>query len=73
MKKQPSAQQIKALQAFAAAHGRNWKHILSTDYWPKAQIWSDGPGGKNMGAILHGIRNEYGPSWLYNEFKLQAK
>ncbi|TBE73839.1 hypothetical protein ELG97_37050 [Rhizobium leguminosarum] len=71
--RQPNAEQIAALEAFAAAHGRKWKDTLSMTYWYNARIWRDGPGGENMGAILHGVRNQFGGSWLYDEFKLPKK
>lgn len=53
-----------ALQAFADAHGRNWKSELSDVYWYNARIWR-GP-EENMGYVLHTIRNNYGPEWLYD-------
>jgi hypothetical protein len=54
-----------ALQAFANRHGRKWKETLSCIYWPNARIWEGGR-TKEDGYILHGIRNNFGPSWLYS-------
>lgn len=53
-----------ALQAFANAHGRKWKSELSDVYWYNARIWNGPVPG--MGNTLHGIRNNYGPSWLFD-------
>lgn len=53
-----------ALQAFADAHGRRWKDELSGVYWYNARIWQGPAAG--MGNVLHAIRNEFGPSWLYD-------
>lgn len=52
-----------ALQAFANKHGRKWKDILSCEYWPNARIWTGG--APNDGYVLHSIRNNFGPEWLY--------
>lgn len=57
---QPTAEEIDALRAFAAAHGRCWKAALR-QRWMKA----------NAPAILHGLRNRLGPSWLVR-FRLPA-
>lgn len=66
----PTPEQIAALQAFAAAHGRKWKSILSEQYWFNARIWHDYTNpDREFGVTLHGIRNQFGPSWLYR-FKL---
>lgn len=70
-------QEIDALKAFAAAHKRkadltpgceNWKDELSMIYWYNARIWRGPVPG--MGNTLHAIRNEFGPTWLYDVFKL---
>lgn len=60
--------ELTALQAFAAEHGRRWKSVLTDVYWYNARIWRAGP-NDCYGYILHGIRNEFGPSWL-DSFKL---
>lgn len=56
-----------ALQAFATAHGRKWREELSMVYWYNARIWQGPKPG--MGNLLHGIRNEFGPTWLYDVYK----
>ncbi len=58
-----------ALQAFADAHGRRWRDELCNVYWYNARIWQ-GP-VPCMGNELHGIRNEFGPSWLYDVCKVK--
>jgi hypothetical protein len=58
-----------ALEAFAKAHGRNrWRETLAMVYWYNARIWIDGA-GKGNGHILHNLRNEFGPTWLYDVYK----
>jgi hypothetical protein len=54
--------EVRALRAFAAAHGRSWKSKLTFDYWMNARLWHGPEAG--MGAALHRLRNAYGPSWL---------
>lgn len=63
-----------ALQAFAKAHGRRWKHELNMTYWYNARIW-DGAAhlGINAGNLLHSLRNEFGPTWLFDTLKLPKK
>ncbi len=65
-----------ALEAFAAAHKRKadrsrgcdtWKEELSMIYWYNARIWNGPVAG--MGTALHQIRNEFGPTWLYDVYK----
>lgn len=65
--------ELAALQAFADAHKRkadrtrgcaDWRDELSMVYWYNARIWTGPVPG--MGATLHAIRNEFGPSWLYD-------
>jgi hypothetical protein len=62
-----------ALAAFAAAHKRkadrsrgcdSWRDELSMIYWYNARIWRGPIDG--MGTTLHGIRNDLGPTWLYD-------
>lgn len=60
-----------ALEAFAAEHGRNWRETLNNVYWYNARIWSGGKPG--MGSTLHGIRNERGPTWLFDVFKIPPR
>lgn len=61
--KQPTAQQIAALQSFAKANRRNWKQRLNY-YWTIANYDDNGDTH-----ILQQIRNEFGPTWL-TRFKL---
>lgn len=65
-----------ALEAFAAAHKKpsqrarsslNWREELGNVYWYNARLWR-GP-KENMGSILHGIRNDLGPTWLFDYYK----
>lgn len=56
-----------ALEAFAKAHGRAWREELSMVYWYNARIWTGPVAG--MGTTLHGIRNHFGPTWLYDVYK----
>lgn len=58
-----------ALQAFADEKGRNWKRELNETYWYNARIWERWTGmqcSKDDGYRLHNIRNNFGPSWLYD-------
>ena len=48
-----SPEQVEALLRFADDHGRNWKSALN-HLWMRAAA----------PAILHGLRNSHGPSWL---------
>jgi hypothetical protein len=53
-----SAEQLNALQQFAATHGRNWKSELHS-------MWIDGRDAcQPNGSILRQIRNWFGPTWL---------
>lgn len=62
---QPNAEQIAALKAFADHHGRRWKSILSDVFWYNARLWTGAKGDdQRIGSVLHGIRNQFGPSWL---------
>lgn len=60
-----------ALEAFAEAFGRNWRETLNNVYWYNARIWEGGKPG--MGNTLHGIRNERGPTWLFDVFKIPPR
>jgi hypothetical protein len=56
-----------ALQAFADEHGRRWKDELGNVYWYNARIWHDHKNpGKQHGSLLHAIRNNFGPTWLWD-------
>lgn len=64
-----SAEDRAALQAFADEKGRNWKSELGDVYWYNARIWEQWTGktcSKENGYRLHSIRNNYGPTWLYD-------
>ncbi len=45
--------QVEALRAYARRHGRSWKTELRAE-WMRA----------SAEALLHGLRNSHGPSWL---------
>lgn len=69
-----------SLEAFASAHKRkadrtagclDWREELSMIYWYNARIWRGPVDG--MGTALHGIRNEFGPTWLYDHYKPRSK
>lgn len=60
-----------ALQRFANAQHRDragrrlpWKEALSAVYWYNARMWTGGQPGD--GPLLHGLRNDLGPTWLYD-------
>jgi len=63
------SEEIAALQAFADAHGRLWRATLTDVYWYNARIWTGPVPG--MGNTLHAIRNEFGPTWLYDVCKIK--
>jgi hypothetical protein len=69
-KRDLEAEELEAIRAFAAEHGRRWKSILSDVYWYNARIWRAGPDDR-YGYLLHGLRNDprFGPTWL-DGFKL---
>ena len=48
-------EELQALQAYAAEHGRYWKQALRDDWY--------GNSGRDTG-VLRQIRNTFGPSWL---------
>lgn len=60
IKRQPrpdlDAEQIAALQAYGARHGRRWKSILN-NVWMGGAPYDDG-------GILRRLRNTHRPSWL---------
>ncbi|WP_298332392.1 hypothetical protein [Asticcacaulis sp.] len=59
-----------ALEAFAAAHGRNWRNTLVLDYWCRPQAWEGH--AETMGATLHALRNSHGNEWLYQHYRPRA-
>ncbi len=64
-----TTEEAAALQAFADAHGRRWRDELGNVYWYNARIWHGPVPG--MGNVLHAIRNEFGPTWLYDVCKVR--
>lgn len=59
---QPDSDDIAALRSYAYEYGPKWKDALQLD-WYNARLshCSEMP---NRGSILHGLRNNLGPSWL---------
>ncbi|MUZ74532.1 hypothetical protein GOZ90_17745 [Agrobacterium vitis] len=51
-----TADQVQALQAYAARHGRRWKSVLN-------RVWMGEPPHDDAGT-LRGLRNSHGPTWL---------
>lgn len=57
---EPTQEMLAALQSFADREGRYWKETLST-------LWCNGRDYyEPEGQALHAVRNELGPSWLYD-------
>lgn len=46
------------------AHRMPWKESLSMVYWYNARLWEGGEPGD--GSLLHGLRNDLGPTWLFD-------
>lgn len=67
MNRQLEADELKALQDFAAEYGREWKQYLQAA-WLSHAYKGRHMGGRDTG-VLRSIRNEFGPSWLC-DFKL---
>lgn len=64
--------QTAALQEFADAHGPRWKDELSNVYWYNARLWHGDSGCNHVVAsTLHGIRNQFGPTWLRRVCKIK--
>jgi hypothetical protein len=60
----PSPEQIKALASYASRNGRTWKSKLS-------EAWSNGRDEREPEAAeLRSVRNRFGPTWLFDKFKL---
>lgn len=58
---EPTTEMTAALQAFADRTGRNWKDELSC-------LWMNGRDYyEPEGTELHSVRNELGPTWLYDD------
>ena len=57
-----------ALVLFKANHGPHWKETLTARYWFNARPWNGANGNMpQIGAALHRVRNDLGPSWLYSD------
>ena len=57
--KQPTLEQLRALQRFANRSGRSWKaHLIRV--WQQDSIGPDA-------ALLRQVRNEFGPAWLQSK------
>lgn len=65
MLKQPTPEMLAALQAFADRNGRYWKDKLST-LWANGRDYYEPEGNE-----LHSVRNELGPTWLYDRCKIK--
>jgi hypothetical protein len=60
VKPTPNADQLKALEDFREANGKNWKEELMT-------AWMNGRypiSAKGYTHLLQQVRNNFGPSWL---------
>lgn len=55
---QPNPEQLEAVKAFAARHGRDWRDAL-------ALAWMTGSDANQpAGHLLRQVRNTCGPRWL---------
>jgi hypothetical protein len=62
-----TADERAALQRFADRENCKadpWKDRLCMVYWYNARLWEGGQPGD--GSLLHGLRNTFGPTWLYD-------
>lgn len=58
MDKQPTPEQLAALDDYKASHGRNWKQSLIL-------AWMRGSDDREPnGYLLRQVRNTFGPAWL---------
>lgn len=51
-------EEARALEVYAAKHGRTWKSKLRA-------AWMSGGNEEGTGGILRSLRNTHGPSWLF--------
>jgi hypothetical protein len=65
------ADELQALSDFAAEYGREWKQYLLAA-WLSYAYKGRHMGGRDSG-ILRNIRNEFGPTWLLDVFKLPKR
>lgn len=73
MTRRLSEEELEAVKAFAAAHGRRWKSVLTNTYWYYARVWRDRTGSQHHGSLLHALRND--PNWGHeglHKFKLET-
>ncbi len=61
----PTQDETDALQRFANKHGRNWKQALGM-CWYKSNY-----NGNHDAPLLQGVRNKFGPRWLYRQCHIQ--
>jgi hypothetical protein len=60
----PSPEQVHALVSYASRNGRTWKSKL-------VEAWSNGRDEREPeSAELRSVRNTFGPTWLFDRFKL---
>lgn len=50
-------EEFKAVEAYAARHGRAWKSRLR-------EAWMSGGNEEGTGGVLRTLRNTHGPRWL---------
>lgn len=58
-----TAEDIAALRSYAIERGPKWKDDLALD-WYNARLSIADDGMPERGSILHGLRNNLGPTWL---------
>jgi len=58
IKPAPSPDQLAAVAAYAARHGRTWRADLAAAWWTGRDA------AEPAGHLLRQVRNTYGPSWL---------
>lgn len=63
-----TSEELAALQRFATAEGRSWKHELAAVYWYNARPWTGRGSEPNDGGILHALRND--PRWGHHGLDL---
>jgi hypothetical protein len=65
----PTSDELAALRNYAIEHGPLWKSELALDWYNARTRSCDSM--PNRGAILQGLRNSRGPSWL-DDFKFES-
>jgi hypothetical protein len=63
MKREPTPEQLAALQRFAERHGRYWKSKLNYAWSTGRYDWE--ARRTDDAALLQQVRNALGPSWLH--------